>query len=152
MAKEIKKKVGRPLTQLSDLPKNWKKIIKDEMSEGASRIEVMAKLKIRNDLFYSLIKREPDFSEAIKEGVGLCEAWWKTKGRKNLENKNFSAVLWYMNMKNRFGWRDKTETDITSGGEKIKGFDYIMPKEDETNNKTIPKTTQSLSETSEQSN
>jgi len=101
--------VGRPRKQLSDLPEDWKKIVEKEMGEGASKEEICAELKINRELFYKLIKREPEFADTIKKGVELSEAWWKKQGRISLRDKQFSAVLWYMNMKNRFGWADKSE-------------------------------------------
>ncbi|HEB13755.1 MAG TPA: hypothetical protein ENI13_02110 [candidate division CPR3 bacterium] len=70
-------------------------------------------LKISKEGAYALIKRDKEFSATIKEAVLLAEAWWMTMGRKNLRRKTFRDVLWYMNMKNRFGWKDKH--DVTSG-------------------------------------
>ncbi|GAG06123.1 unnamed protein product, partial [marine sediment metagenome] len=31
-------------------------------------------------------------------------------GRKALRDKQFNQALWYMNMKNRYSWSEKTET------------------------------------------
>lgn len=104
-------RTGRPKKSLSDLPKNWEDIVLSLMEEGASKIEVKAELRVSNDLFERLVKEEPVFSDAIKRGEQLSQAWWERMGRKNLGNKEFSPVLWYMNMKNRFGWRDKQEIE-----------------------------------------
>lgn len=86
-------------------------ILINEMKEGASQTEVCATLGISEDTFYNWKKdpKKPEFSEAIKVGNGLSSAWWQRMGRKNLENKEFNATLWYMNMKNRHGWADKKE-------------------------------------------
>lgn len=104
---------GRPKKTLKDLPENWRDIIIDEMSEGASLAEIHALLDISADVRIRMEKEIPEFHDAIKKGKRLSEQWWQKKGRENLENKDFSATLWYMNMKNRFGWRDKTETEHT---------------------------------------
>jgi len=112
-------KVGRPKITPKDLRKDWKAFIVKEMADGASQAEITAGLEISNDLFYRFMKEEPEFSETIKKGLVLCKCWWEKKGRKNLENKEFSATLWYMNMKNRFGWADKTEITGANGKDLI---------------------------------
>lgn len=101
--------MARPKKTIKDLPGGWQDTIMSLMEEGASKVEVKANLRISNDLFDRLIKEEPLFSETVKRGEQLSQAWWERQGRVNLKNREFSPVLWYMNMKNRFGWRDKSE-------------------------------------------
>lgn len=87
-------------------------------AEGGSDAEAKVAMAIppsramSNTLWDDLQKREPEFSEAIKEGRQLAEAWWMMMARQNLityEGIKFSAPLWFINMKNRFGWKDKIE-------------------------------------------
>jgi len=112
-------KVGRPKAEL-DLPQGWQDEIISLYSEGASDVEVKALIigwrgSISNDLWERWMKEEEDFSETIKRGKALSAAWWERAGRINLENKDFSATLFYMNMKNRFGWSDKQEVQHSGG-------------------------------------
>lgn len=109
-----KQNVGRPTKyKLESMPN---KVIK-LMSQGASKAEVAASLGITHETLNQWEKdpNKPEFSEAIKRGEDLSKAWWMRMGRENLKNKEFSPVLWYMNMKNRFGWRDKQEVSGTDG-------------------------------------
>lgn len=111
-----KRKVGRPKVGLESLPKKWYENVLVEYSEGASDEEIKAWIwqergSFSNDLWDRWMKEEPLFSETIKKGRQLAQAWWHRKGRKNLENKDFSPTLWYMNMKNRFGWSDQRKEE-----------------------------------------
>lgn len=115
---------GRPLS-VFDLPEGWQDDVLALYSEGASDVEVKSEIyqmrgSFSNDLWDRWIKEEAQFSETIKIGKMLSESWWHRKGRKSLENKDFSYTGWYMNMKNRFGWSDKQEIDHTSAGNEIK--------------------------------
>lgn len=110
----VKKKTGRPKKRLSDIPAHWKKIVIDEMSKGASIDEITTLLNISYQVYYRLLEEEPEFAETIKRGKQLSKAWWLREGRENLHSdpKTFSPTLWYMNMKNRFGWCDRQETNV----------------------------------------
>ena len=79
------------------------------MKEGASQYEVLATLGISEDTFYRWKKENEEFSESIKRGSQLSQAWWEKEGRISLDDRQFNSTLWYMNMKNRFKWADKQE-------------------------------------------
>lgn len=111
-----KNKGGRPTEDLSSLPEHWYNHILELYEKGGSDVEVKALIyrwrgRFSNDLWDRWLKEEEEFSETIKNGKMLSEAWWMKNGRTNLRNKDFSYTGWYMNMKNRFGWTDKQELD-----------------------------------------
>jgi hypothetical protein len=66
-----------------------------------------------NDTWDRWLKEEPLFSETIKTGRMLSHAWWMSTGRKGTiivkGAPMVNTALWFINMKNRFGWRDKVE-------------------------------------------
>lgn len=112
------KEGGRPKETVNDsnFPNEWKDVILDLYSNGASDVEVKALITswrgtLSNDLWDRWLLEEVEFSETIKMGKLLSNAWWEKEGRENLKNNKFNYVGWYMNMKNRFGWADKTQTD-----------------------------------------
>lgn len=123
---------GRPQSTF-DLPEGWHETVLELYSEGASDVEIKAEIysmrgSFSNDLWDRWRSEEPEFSETIKIGKLLSEAWWHKNGRKNLSNKDFNFTGWYMNMKNRFGWKDNQSIDHTSAGEKIQNTPIIFTK------------------------
>lgn len=87
----------------------------DLMTEGASLAEVAADLGVSRATLtkWQDDDTKPEFVAAVKRGVELSQAWWERLGRTELWNSKFNHGLWYMNMKNRFGWADKQETSHT---------------------------------------
>jgi hypothetical protein len=113
---------GRPIKTTEELPDQWQRDILELYSQGASNVEVKALIynwlgSFSNDLWDRWMKEEVIFSETIKAGKALSNAWWEKEGRTHLENKDFSYTGWYMNMKNRFKWKDRQ--DVTSDDEPI---------------------------------
>jgi hypothetical protein len=86
------------------------------MAEGASITECAAEIRVSKQTIYNWAEEHPEFLDSLNEGRALCEAWWERQGRENLKDKDFNHVLWYMNMKNRHGWRDKHEHTGADGG------------------------------------
>jgi len=109
--------VGRPKEPLI-LWEGWAQEVLTLYEVGASDVEIKALIWKRrgsfsNDLWDRWLKEEAEFSETIKVGKMLSEAAWTKQGRENLKVKEFNYVGWYMNMKNRFNWSDRTQQEIT---------------------------------------
>ena len=104
-----KNKGGRPKIIPSDFPKGWEDYCITLYQQGSSDVEIKSFLNIANDTFDRLIREEQLFMETIKRGRAYSRTWWEKNARENLKDKDFNATLWYMNMKNRFGWADKSE-------------------------------------------
>ena len=79
------------------------------MKEGASLDEVRGELDISKDTLYRWKEDYEDFSDSIKRGIRMSQAWWEKQGRISLRDRDFNYTGWYMNMKNRFKWSDKKE-------------------------------------------
>jgi hypothetical protein len=127
----IKNQGGRPPYTLNDLWSGWYDDILELYSQGASDVEIRVliyektnkKIKCSYDLWERWLSEEPEFSETIKMGKQISEAWWTKTGRINLDSERFSYTGWYMNMKNRFGWADNIKQDHTTQGEKVGSID-----------------------------
>ena len=114
-------KVGRPKSNL-DLPDGWQLEVLNLYKEGASDVEIKALIydhrgSFSNDLWDRWLLDEEEFSQTIKVGKMLSEAWWSKSGRTGLKDREFNYTGWYMNMKNRYGWKDKQEIDNNHSGE-----------------------------------
>lgn len=98
-----------------DLPDGWERKITEAYDSGASDKEVMAiisKMKggFSKGQWDAWLREQPRFAEVVENGRILSQAWWEKKG-KSVSDRSFNSVLWYMNMKNRFGWSDEKGKD-----------------------------------------
>ena len=100
---------GRPLYVPPD---GYEERLYDLAKQGASLVELAVELDIARETLYNLMERDQHFLDTIKRCKVLCEDWWEKQGRSNLQNKDFNYTGWYMNMKNRFGWKDRQ--DVTT--------------------------------------
>lgn len=106
-------KGGRP-PALKELPEGWQDTIIELYSQGCGDYEIMAEIyRVRGsfskDLFYKWLGEWGEFSDTIKRGRLLSQAWWEQAGRLGLITQGFNTGLWFINMRNRFGWHDKQE-------------------------------------------
>lgn len=81
------------------------------LKKGYSRDVISAHLGISKDTFLQWRKKHPELEKAVEEGLIHSQLWWETLGIRAAQGKvrGFNASAWVFNMKNRFGWRDKTE-------------------------------------------
>lgn len=92
---------------------DWVSKMTSSYKEGMSDVEVCREIDITMKTFNEMYHENEGFKKLVDYGRMLSNAWWMEQGRKNLWNREFSTSLWNFNMKNRFGWADKTEVNNT---------------------------------------
>jgi len=101
MATSIRDKV------FEKLPEGWQEEILALYSKGCSDYETMFEMRLHSRLFKQLMA-DPEFAEVIEYGRLASRAFWERQGRINLENRDFNAQLYKLNVENRLGWSSKT--------------------------------------------
>ena len=71
------------------------------------------------DTLYEWDQRHPEFSDAKKRASAYSRAWWERMGQSGMLATGFSSAVWIFNMKNRFGWRDKSPEESVESAEAI---------------------------------
>jgi len=104
------------LDDLEKRPEDWRKTVLALYNAGASDREVMVELELSPGKWQTLMSDlvESDFPEVVEYGRLLAHAWWERLGRTMLHEKSFNTALWTIQMKNRFGWSEKTEQSMTN--------------------------------------
>lgn len=103
---------GRETVTISDLPKQWKYLLVELGKRGSSINEMCLALDISISTKTKLLKNSEEFELVFEKARMLSEAWWTSIGKDNLDNKRFNSGLWYMNMKNRHGWKDRADVKL----------------------------------------
>lgn len=92
---------------------DWK-ALSDAYGEGASDVEIAKMLDITISAFYQLEQEQPAFAKFVEKGRTYSQAWWYTQSRTALRDKSMNVTLLTFNLKNRFGWADKTDIQDTT--------------------------------------
>lgn len=115
--KAPKRKAGRPskasLQRLANQQTEIERLV-FLYENGYSDLEVCADLKLPWREFEKRLNNDDTFARLVEFGRLAAKAWWIAQGRKNLNDKSFQHPTWYANMKNRYGWADKTENTETT--------------------------------------
>lgn len=115
------------MTEAVSTGRQWAKDILSWYQEGMFDVEVAAKLEIPIKEFYRQMQESAAFGRLVEYGRTLCEAYWVSKARTNLNNKSFNTTPWMFVMKNQFNWADKTE-QVSEGSASTMNLDELRQR------------------------
>jgi len=123
-------KGGRGKKVEDRFPSNWREIMLEIGKQGKNNSALFIALNIHHDTHYELLKRNEEYAEAYEEYLKHCEEWWFEQARDSIlegRSKTFNQHLWTTIMKNKFkrDWRDESQLDVTTQGQKIENPDPI---------------------------
>lgn len=115
-------RTGRPRTEFDP---TWSAALIEHMAVGLSFESFGAKIGHHSEFLYEQLKRSSDFANAKKIGEARSRLFWELEGISGMRmGKDFNAAVWIFNMKNRFGWTDRTELTGKDGTALFDGIVY----------------------------
>ena len=130
MPKNTTGRTGRP----SGYKPEYCDTVIEVMRQGYSKEAVAGHLEISKDTLYQWEKAHADFSDALKRGVELSRIFWERTALETITHRKDTTQLnstsWIFNMKNRFGWKDKTEISADEATKKSFGFSLDQKPEE----------------------
>ena len=105
--KQEKRRRGRPTKYQPHMPD----VAYKALVEGGTLAHVAVALDVDEHTVLAWIDRHPDFSTAVKRGLEQAKILWIDE-----KISKMPPACWIFSMKNIFGWRDKTETEVTGAG------------------------------------
>jgi len=85
----------------------------DHMAGGLSFESFAGVIGTCRDTLYNWAKEYSEFFDAKKQGFAKNRLYWEKAGNAGMymggKENPFNATVWIFNMKNRFGWADRTE-------------------------------------------
>jgi len=116
---KAKSKGGAP----TKYKKEYCKGVIDYLSKGKSITQYASSLMVHKDTVYEWAKVHLEFSDALKLGRQLSEAYWQDKLADDMYDTSINSPLYKLYFANRFGWSDKVETkNETASVDKVKSF------------------------------
>lgn len=112
-------KMGRPEINPQDIESNWKEAMLNAYSDGKSDVWVRARVfkAVSNSTWYRWLEHE-EFSETVKEGRLLSQAWWEDVSVDHAvgNNTDANATSLIFNMSNRFKdeWKQRQSVEQTT--------------------------------------
>jgi hypothetical protein len=108
---EWKARNGRP----TDYRPEFCEMLIEHMRKGYSFDTFGAEVFCGNTTLYRWVEQYQDFRDAKEIGTKLSHEWWERQGLKglNIGPKSFHGQVWSITMKNRFGYRDRQEVQLT---------------------------------------
>lgn len=82
--------------------------------------EIAQKLKVDKGTFDYLIEKFTDLKRIKSHILSNCE----TNCFRSSKKGKINVAVGIVNLKSNHGWTDRTQTDVTTGGEKINSLDY----------------------------
>lgn len=137
--------MGRPTIMTESTLKK----LEDAFANGASDLQACFLADISSQTLYNYQKEHPDFIERKQKLKDMIAYRAKLRINEAIDGEEKpETAKWYLERKDK-EFKAKSETDITSQGEKIEGFNFITNsvKQNETDHTTNDQAGSSLDET-----
>lgn len=109
--------------------KYTREFVQSELNDMLQELEEQTEVIILGELFdkrdyspqrFSDWEKKFEDDEEILESIKRVKSILETRLNSGGLKGKLNPTMTIFNLKNNYGWKDKTETDITTGGEKIK--------------------------------